>query len=160
MEVLFFIFGKDKSNYKPSRDVKSIVETFCRRLPIQDYFNVTWSKNDPEMFYYEKIEPEDFTQKENEDKKAEAWKTVPGKFDSEDNQSPTKSIKPLPETTHTFQPLLVKGQDDDEENANVRNWDSPSPTSSNMLSYSNLESLEQRNIITNQIYKNSLPSVG
>ena len=106
-------------------------------IPIQDYFNVTLSKNDPEMFYYEKNEPEDFTQKENEDNKAEAWTTVPGKFDIEDNQSPTKSIKPLPETSNTFQPLLVEGQDDDEENADVKNLDSPSPTSSDMLSYSN-----------------------
>ena len=103
----FFMFGRDKNKYKPNRDVKNIVEAFCRRFPIEQYYSINWSQTDPDYFHYYRIDKgeEDevevevqgnlATQPEKMDEKTDLesgdeWTTVPGIFDPVKNQSPQR----------------------------------------------------------------------
>ena len=119
----FFMFGSDnkKKGYKPNRSVKCIVESFCRRFPIQDYFTIVWSETDPDLFMYylnddneseEKTGPklsglDDIDEEEVSEvtqdnlvtqpdvtrvtDEEEGWSKVPGEFNLEKSQSPKRT---------------------------------------------------------------------
>ena len=60
-KISCFLFGSDskKTQYKPDRSVKNILETFCNRIPINDHFNIVWSETDPDHFHYHLVDVDD-----------------------------------------------------------------------------------------------------
>ena len=130
----FFLFGRDKAGYKPDRSVKNIIETYCRRFPIQEHFTIVWSEKDPDMFYYHPIEVDENTEcsdnlvtQPDEINDQDSWTTVPGTYDPDKNQSPMR--KPT-NIAHTYSPVTNRF-------AELLEEDNEKQSSDGGISYSN-----------------------